>query len=241
MKRALPTHLTLPLIFAVAFATGFSGAVVPGSLFIIVVQKSVEFGWLAGPLIMVGHSILELVTIILLITGLIAFARSRITRGLIGIVGGVVLLLLAYQSLGLDAHNVLTTISKKDSLGRTGLSLSSEMLQLVGLGIIMSAVNPYWWIWWATLVPAQADWAAGRGRSGCATYYVGHILSDIVWYTAVAGAISAGRSFLSVGTLQTIYFLTAIFLALLGVIFVFSGVKTLRAVPASTLSELELR
>lgn len=74
MNATLPRSIALPAIFAVALATGFSGAVVPGSLLAVVVTESVRVGWLAGPLMMIGHGALELIAVILLITGLIKFA-----------------------------------------------------------------------------------------------------------------------------------------------------------------------
>ena len=87
MKKALPGRLTLPVVFGVALATGFSGAVVPGSLLAVVVRESVRVGWQAGPLMMIGHGALELVAVILLATGLIKFARSGRVRGAIGVIG----------------------------------------------------------------------------------------------------------------------------------------------------------
>lgn len=104
MSRALPAKLTLPVIFGVALATGFSGAVVPGSLLAVVVEESVRVGWVAGPLMMIGHGTLELIAVILLATGLIRFARSRRVRGIIGLVGGAVLLYLGYLTFGVSGE-----------------------------------------------------------------------------------------------------------------------------------------
>ena len=99
MSLSLPTRLSVPAIFGVALATGFSGAVVPGSLLAVVVTNSVRFGWVAGPIMMIGHGVLELIAVALLTTGLIRFARSPVVRGAIGVIGGLVLLYLGYLTV----------------------------------------------------------------------------------------------------------------------------------------------
>ncbi len=165
MGRALPTKITLPIIFGVAFATGFTGAVVPGSLLAVVVSQTLRVGWYAGPVMMIGHALLELLAVILLATGLIYFARSRWVQGGIGLLGGV--------RAGLSGLPHLRRLGHAGG-GRActaGLARrpapAAGLLSLVGLGAVMSVVNPYWWLWWATLCPAHLTWAMrqrARGR-----------------------------------------------------------------------------
>ena len=225
MSRALPAHTTLPVVFGVAFATGFTGAVVPGSLLAMVVSKSLQVGWLAGPVMMIGHALLELAAAVLLATGLIYFARNRWVQGSIGLAGGAVLVYLGYltfQVSGAEAARALGGAGAGSGQGGEG------WLGLVGLGAVMSIVNPYWWLWWATICPAHMTWALGRGRAGGGTYYVGHILSDVVWYSAVSIALATGRSLLSAGVLQGIYVGAALFLVAMGLMFLVFGGRTLR-------------
>jgi threonine/homoserine/homoserine lactone efflux protein len=225
MSRALPASLTFPVIFGVAFATGFTGAVVPGSLLAVVVSKTLQVGWLAGPVMMVGHALLELVAAALLATGVIYFARHRWVQGSIGLAGGAVLVYLGYltfQVSGVEAARALGGASA------AGGPSTGGWLGLIGLGAVMSVVNPYWWLWWATICPAHMTWALRRGRAGGGVYYVGHILSDIVWYSAVSLALATGRSLLSAGVLQGIYVGAAVLLIVMGLMFVVFGGKTLR-------------
>ncbi len=219
----LPAHRSLPVIFGVALATGFSGAVVPGSLLAVVVRESVRVGWAAGPVMMVGHALLELAAIVLLVTGIIKFARSPIARGVIGLVGGGVLIYLGYETALIPA-----------GAGSEGLPMSAGdaaaawgWLGLVWLGALMSMVNPYWWLWWATIGMAHSAWAIQRGRLGASAYFTGHVLSDVLWYTAVSIALGTGRALVSSGTLKVIYVACAAFLLALGVIFAVAAVRTL--------------
>jgi len=220
MNASLPTRLTLPLIFGIALATGFSGAVVPGSLLAVVVTESVRFGWLAGPLLMTGHGVLELIAVVLLVTGLIKFARSGRVRGLIGIVGGLVLLYLGYLTLQIPGEAAAQAL-------RAGSAGTPERgwLELAFLGGLMSMANPYWWVWWATIGVAHVGWATQRGPMGGGAYFVGHILADVLWYCAVALALAAGRALFSPGVLRGIYVVCGAFLLVLGGIFFVAGVR----------------
>ena len=222
----LPTHITLPVIFGVALATGFSGAVVPGSLLVVVVRESVRSGWAAGPVMMIGHGILELIAIALLITGLIAFARAPRARGAIGLVGGVVLVCLGYQTFTLSGE---TGAAALRGWGGGGAHSGAPLLRLAWLGALMSMANPYWWLWWATIGTAHAGWAVKRGRLGGGVYFTGHILSDVLWYSAVSVALGAGRSLLSAGILRGIYMVCGVFLIGMGVVFIRAGVRMLTA------------
>jgi len=219
MNLSLATRLTFPVIFGVALATGFSGAVVPGSLLAVVIINSVRFGWVAGPLLMIGHGALEFIAVILLSTGLIRFARSPTARGIIGLIGGLVLVYLGYLTL---------QIPGTARLWRAPGRAASNWSHLALLGGLMSVANPYWWLWWATIGVAHVGWATQRGRTGGVTYFVGHILSDVSWYCAVSLALAAGRSFLSSAVLKGIYLGCGVFLLALGVIFIVAGAQTLR-------------
>jgi len=228
MSKALPARLSLPVIFGVALATGFSGAVVPGSLLAVVVRESVRVGWQAGPLMMIGHGALELVAVILLATGLIRFARSRRVRGLIGVVGGGVLVYLGYLTFGTSGEAGAAALRVGVGTAAQALGLPT-ILRLISLGALMSMTNPYWWLWWATIGVAHVGWATHRGRLGGGTYFSGHVLSDVLWYCAVAAALSAGRALLSPAALRGIYVGCAVFLLALGAIFAVAGARTLAA------------
>ena len=228
MSRGLPTRLTLPIIFGVALATGFSGAVVPGSLLAVVVRETMRVGWTAGPLMMVGHGALELVAVVLLVTGLIRLARSKRVQGVIGLVGALVLLYLGYQTLLISGETGAEALTAAGGAAGAG----GGWLRLAWLGALMSMANPYWWLWWATIGAAHSAWAIKRGSVGGGTYYVGHVLSDVVWYCAVSVALAAGRTVFSTGVLRGIYIACAVFLLGLGVVFAVAGGKALRAAGA---------
>jgi threonine/homoserine/homoserine lactone efflux protein len=221
----LPVHVTLPVIFGVALATGFSGAVVPGSVLAVVVRETLRVGWSAGPIMMIGHAALELIAIVLLVTGLMRFAASARVRGIIGLVGALVLLYLGYQTFQIPVGAAMIAVTPEHQT--TQMMGDSGWLRLMWLGALMSMANPYWWLWWATIGVAHSSWATRRGRLGGGTYYVGHVMSDVIWYSAVSIALGAGRSLLSGEVMRAIYMGCGLFLLGLGVMFGVAGVKGL--------------
>ena len=225
MTLALPTRLSLPVIFGIALATGFSGAVVPGSLLAVVVTESIRSGWLAGPLMMIGHGLLELIAVILLVTGMITFARAPRARGVIGVLGGLVLLYLGYLTVRIPGEAAAQALQ---ATGPAAGQAARSWLHLSILGGLMSAANPYWWLWWATIGVAHVGWATQRGPAGGGVYFVGHLLADVIWYCAVAVTLAAGRTLFSASVLRGIYIVCGAFLLALGAGFIVAGARALR-------------
>jgi threonine/homoserine/homoserine lactone efflux protein len=228
MSRTLPTRATLPAVFGIAYATGFSGAVVPGSLLAVVVKETLLVGWKAGPVMMIGHALLELVAAILLTTGLIVFARARGVQGAIGLLGGAVLVYLGVATCQVSGGEAAAALTAAGAHG-AGVSRGEGWLALIALGATMSMVNPYWWLWWATIGPAHIGWATARGRTASGVYFVGHILADVTWYSAVSIALAAGRTLLSPAILTGIYIGAGVFLIGMGALFVVFGGRKLRS------------
>jgi len=63
----------------------------------------------------------------------------------------------------------------------------------ISAGIILSATNPYFFVWWATVGLSFIEESREAGTPGTAAFYTGHISSDIIWYAMVALAVSSGK------------------------------------------------
>jgi len=74
-------------IFLSSFMIGFSGAMMPGPMLGVTIDGSLKRGYLAGPLVVLGHGILELVLVIVMAFGLREFFENPKIAGLIGLVG----------------------------------------------------------------------------------------------------------------------------------------------------------
>src|SRR5712692_8155136 len=76
---------------------GFSGAMMPGPVTALVVTETARRGFIAGPLITIGHVLLELAMVIALFFGLGDLLKQNVVAGAIGIFGGLVLLWMGFD------------------------------------------------------------------------------------------------------------------------------------------------
>jgi threonine/homoserine/homoserine lactone efflux protein len=204
----------LAAVFGSAFVIGFSGALMPGPMFALVLSGSSKSGFKAGPLTVLGHGILELILVIALVLGLGTFLQNETVFKYIGIIGGGVLVYLGIDMIR-SMRRVSIDIKKKDNI--PGKSL-------VFHGIIASLSNPYWIMWWATIGMALILSALKYRFWGIAVFFIGHILSDLVWYSSVSFAVDRGRKILSQKVYQGIVATCGVLLVGFGLYFVIGAV-----------------
>ena len=175
---------SLAAIFSGAFVVGLSGAMAPGPVLTVTISETLKRGFRAGPLIVLGHAILEILLLLLIGAGLGPFfQRPEITQ-LFLLAGGAVLLWMGGHML---AKNRQTT---EDALNAEG---TDSPYGPVVAGLVLSVSNPFWIIWWATVGMGFLTQALRFGAAGVASFYSGHILADLAWYSLVAFSVSAGR------------------------------------------------
>ena len=173
-------------IFAVSFSIALSGALMPGPLLTCVISESTKSGFKAGPLIILGHALLEVLMIALIIFGLAPVLSDRLATTWIFLLGAGILIyfgagmLLSLRGLRLDFN-----------------TRPQKSMNLALLGITMSISNPYWSIWWLTIGLGLVLGAKKEGLTAVTVFFLGHILADLGWYSIVSLAISKGRKFIS--------------------------------------------
>jgi len=174
-------------IFSSSFIIALSGAIMPGPLLTATISHSSSRGMIAGPLLILGHGVLELALIIALLSGLEPYVNNQTFFFVVSILGSLILTWMAYDmfraipNLRLDWDN-------------TGDHRQGGM---VIDGFLLSLANPYWSIWWATIGLGYIFHATRFGIKGVICFFVGHILADLVWYASVSLAISKGRTLLT--------------------------------------------
>ena len=89
--------------------------------------------------------------------------------------------------------------------------------------MLVNISNPFWSIWWVTVGLGYILWATDLGVAGVASFFTGHILSDIIWYSFVALAVSSGRRSLTPSFYRRLIIVCGLFLVGLGGYFVFVG------------------
>ncbi len=217
MEKLLELALT-------SFIVGFTGAMMPGPVLIATILQSTKKGYVAGPLVTLGHALAELVLTVFLIFGLAFIVGSLEVRVVLGLIGGATLLWMGSEAL---------RYSKKAPIHGLVANTSKSRLLVQGpvsLGLLMSVSNPYWWVWWGTLGNTFLfDSLAVAGVIGAATFYFSHILSDFAWYTAVSSSIGRGRVVISDTVYRYILVICGLSLLVLGVIFIVDGMTSILA------------
>ncbi|MBF0449974.1 MAG: LysE family transporter [Candidatus Magnetomorum sp.] len=207
---------TFPLlsIFSASFIIALSGALMPGPLLTATISHSTRRGIIAGPLLILGHGILELGLVIALISGLEPYVNNDLFFFIVGIMGSVILIWMAYSMFRAIPELHLNWESTDTRQGGAGIIID---------GILLSIANPYWSIWWASIGLGYIFQAMTYGVKGVIFFFVGHILADFVWYAFVSVGVSKGRSFLSDRLYRYLIAGCALFLLLFAGYFLYSA------------------
>ncbi|MBW1852976.1 MAG: LysE family transporter, partial [Deltaproteobacteria bacterium] len=83
--------LSLIAIFSSSFLIALSGALMPGPLLTVTVSESSQRGASVGPLMILGHGILELALVLALLSGLAPFLKREDVFVAIALAGGCIL------------------------------------------------------------------------------------------------------------------------------------------------------
>ncbi|MEW6141922.1 MAG: LysE family transporter [Chloroflexota bacterium] len=207
-------------ILATSFMVALSGAMMPGPLLVMTIARAAEDGFWTAPLLMLGHAIAELATVILLIKGAGKYLKRPRVFGIIAVLGAAFLLYMAYGTF--------TYGGAGPSLTGTGTSAAGTRLPDPVSGMVLSLTNPYWTMWWVTIGTTYLALAQQRGTTGIAAFYSGHILADVGWYCAVAFLVATGSQFLTGEIYHDVLMALSFALAGMGVYFLVSGVRSLR-------------
>lgn len=218
-------------VFFMSLLTAFSGAVVPGTLFALVVNQALLTGWMAGVWIITGHAAAELLLLLALRVGLGRFLQRKAVTRVIGLVGGAVLLYFAWLMAPAALSGAL------DAPADTQAAMSVGMLVLQGA--VLSLLNPYWQLWWAAVgVGLIATQNAKHGARAWPVFFVGHITADYLWYAAISVLIALGGKALNPIVHRAIILVCAVLITVMGLVFLLAPLRdALRPRPASVAEE----
>ncbi len=215
-------------IAVTSFLVGLSGAMMPGPVLTVTIGETAARlrstaasrlirGAAVGPLIVVGHGILEVCLVLAIVLGIGALLTRTPIMGTIGIAGGLTLIWMAWGMFR----------------GLKGLTLATEAgpavrrRHPVWAGILTSVSNPYWILWWATVGLGFVTRALEYGPLVVVGFYLSHFLADLGWLSAVGSAVTAGRRVLTPAIYRGIFVVCGVFLLGLGVYFLYSGAQSL--------------
>lgn len=188
----------------IGFSVGLSGALVPGPMLFATIDSSLRKGWIAGPEVVLGHALLELVIVILIVLGMSSFIGSE-AISTISIVGGLVLIVFGAMTV--------KGASNASGAFRTNRGFVSNP---VAAGLITSASNPYFWIWWLAAGSALVFRGLEISLIAVAVFVIGHWMADLGWYSLISTSFSRGKKLMSSKTYEKILMSCGLFLIVFG-------------------------
>jgi len=202
------------LIFLIQVVViSLSGVMAPGPITATTIATGARSRW-AGPLIAVGHGIVEFPLMIVIVLGMDKIFKLTHTRIIIGLAGGAFLLLMAFQMLA-GARAAQDPAAKPAK--RTPLLA----------GVVLSAGNPYFLLWWATVGLTLATTAKGLGIWAFALFAIVHWLCDLIWLEALSWASFKGSTLLGPRCQQIVLLVCSAALFSFGVYFIYNATGSL--------------
>ncbi len=168
----------------IVIAISVSGVMAPGPLFAANVSYGLRDGTRSGVKMAIGHTIVEFPLVILLGIGVFSLQVFPEFRTWISIFGAIALFAFAILQ-------IKSILQKKD------ITTKPKQGPLI-TGIVLSALNPFFIIWWLTIgfkliSDAMMVWAF----SGILIVFFLHIWMDFVWLGGVSFLASKSSQILS--------------------------------------------
>ncbi|SDF31956.1 Threonine/homoserine/homoserine lactone efflux protein [Methanolobus vulcani] len=190
-------------MLTIGFVLGLTGALVPGPMLFVTIDTSLKKGWKAGPEIFVGHAILEFMVCVLIIYGITAVSDSTVMA--ISILGGATLVIFGLMTMK-------SAKGAAESMHEHNKSTSRPVLA----GILTSASNPYFWIWWLAAGSALVLRGMEIGIIAAVMFMIGHWLADLGYFTVVSTSFSKGKKLMSPKVYERVLLSCGLFLVLFG-------------------------
>jgi threonine/homoserine/homoserine lactone efflux protein len=221
--------IAVPALFVSAFIIALSGALMPGPLLTVTIAEAVAKGFRAGPLVVAGHAIVELLLVTGVAFGLGGLLVRNTVIGVIGLIGGLVLVLMGII-MARDSRPAAEKAVRelRAESGERAQPACAGGLRCVFLGGVVSVSNPYWTIWWVTVGLALLTKALKIGLAAVGAFYLGHILADLLWYSGVAFVISRKFPWLGEKAYRGLLLVCAGLLVVLGIYFGLDGFAKLK-------------
>lgn len=214
-------------LFATAFLVGLTGAMIPGPMTSVAVHHSVGLGWIAGPVIVSGHAVLEAMMVAAIAFGASQFLTDPLFTGLVGILGGLALIYMGISIVRTAGGVQLAGASQESGVG-LGKQTARSFAAAIAAGLTTSLSNPSWPVWWGTVGAGHVTLALRScGAPGVVAFYAGHILSDLAWYTLLTSAVAVGGRRISQQSMSAVLKVLGIFMIAIACYFVMSGVQIL--------------
>ena len=213
----LPTSSVLA-IFIFSFVLALGAVISPGPVSAAIVTQASQRGWIVGPLVAMGHSFLELLIVVLITYGLTTTLAIPGIQAVIAVIGGILLLWMGGAMI-LDVGRKRIQLTHPAEIKP---ALNNQ--QLIRLGMVATASNPFWYAWWVTVAAGYLLQAQALSYSAVGAFYLGHISADFAWDTLLSTVIGGSRHWITPKIYSGLILVCGGFLIYLGVVFLLEGI-----------------
>jgi threonine/homoserine/homoserine lactone efflux protein len=209
-------------VFTFTFAISIAAVISPGPVTAAILTETPKRGWQVGPLIATGHVLLELLVVILISLGFSSGLAQSKFQVAIAIGGGILLLYMGGSYLWSLWRGKISLTVKQE------IKSTRRNTNLISLGVLTTISNPFWYAWWATVVPGYLVEAQALGLASVVAFYFGHISADLLCDTLLSSTIAMGRRWISPRVYQGIILITGVFMFYLGIVFIQEGLQSIQ-------------
>lgn len=207
------------LFLATVFVVSLSGAMAPGPVTATTITLGARKKY-AGTFMAIGHGIIEVPLFLLVVFGLGNFLNTPPARIAIGLSGGLVLLWMG-RGMFKDAR-------KASLQACDNVKSKSPVLA----GIILSASNPYFLIWWVTVGMRLATDPRAQHWFVLTLFIIVHWLVDLIWFQTLSFASYKGAEIMTEKHFRTVLSICAFALIAFGIYFIFDAARVIYVSPS---------
>ena len=143
----------------------------PGPLFAVALVKSYKSP-LAGAWMALGHAVIEVPLILLIYFGFAQFFQNSVVQLVLSILGGGMILWLGISMFRARAEAL-----------QSGRDLPYNAFTA---GILTSGLNPFFFVWWATIGSMLIMKLVHFGIAGLVSFTIAHWLVDLLWLSFIS-------------------------------------------------------
>ncbi len=199
----------LPILLSVV-TISLSGVMQPGPVFAVTLAKSYRSPW-AGAGIAIGHAIVEVPLILLIYFGFGQFFQNTVVQLVLSILGGGMIIWL-----GIGMFRARTEVVG----GGRDLPYNAVIA-----GIMTTALNPFFLLWWATIGSMLIMKFHEFGTTGLIAFIFAHWLCDLGWLSLVSVLVYKTQTLWGRKFQEGIFIVCSLLLVGFGGWFIISGIQ----------------
>jgi threonine/homoserine/homoserine lactone efflux protein len=201
------------------FLISLSGVLAPGPVMTSAIAQGTKHKH-AGFFISLGHSAIELPLLAAIALGIGFVFEYPAAKIGIGLIGGLYLLWMGWKMFKEFRHYQCHSTVPTSPVNRSTTPFLT--------GFILSATNPYFLLWWATVGLNLAKDAAGFGVLAIILFAIVHSLCDMTWLEIISFASYKGSRLLSDKNQKKILIACAAAIIFFGFYFIIKSALALR-------------